>query len=281
MLKPVGWEKNPAVGSTAMQFEFKTIQLESDNAVWKLTINRPENLNALNLQVLSEMGEALRLISEMSFEDAKALVITGAGQKAFVAGADIKEMSALSADEAVQFSRKGQSVFQELELMKIPVIAAVNGFALGGGLELALGCDFIFASENAKLGFPEVSLGLIPGFGGTVRLSRAVGLRKARELIFTGDMITATEAQTLGLVSRVVPQAELQQAVTHRLEAILNKGPLAVCSAKKTIQGAWDMQIDEAMLMEADQFGELFHSEDTREGMKAFVEKRKAKFTGQ
>lgn len=263
-----------------MQFEYKTIQLESENGVWKLTVNRPESLNALNIQVLSEMAEALRLISEMAFDDAKALVITGSGQKAFVAGADIKEMSGLNSEEAVQFSRKGQSVFHELELMKIPVIAAVNGFALGGGLELALGCDFIFASESAKMGFPEVSLGLIPGFGGTVRLARAIGLRKARELIFSGDIITAQDALQFGLVNKVVPQAELMAAVMKRLENILNKGPIAVSAAKKSVQAAWDLQIDEALQMEAEQFGELFQTEDTQEGMKAFVEKRKAQFTG-
>ncbi len=133
-----------------MPFEYKTIVLSSENSVWKLQINRPESLNALNLLVLSEMGEALRVISEMDFEDAKALIITGQGEKAFVAGADIKEMASLSAEEATQFSKKGQSVFSELELMKIPVIAAVNGFALGGGLELALGCDFMFASEMRR-----------------------------------------------------------------------------------------------------------------------------------
>ncbi len=264
-----------------MQFEYKTIQLQSENAIWRLTINRPESLNALNLLVLSEMGEALRFISEMGFEDARALVITGSGTKAFVAGADIKEMASLSASEAVQFSKKGQSVFSELELIKIPVIAAINGFALGGGLELALGCDFIFAADHAKMGFPEVSLSLIPGFGGTVRLARAVGLRKARELIFTGDMLTAEDALRSGLVNKVVPQAELLSSVNKRLEAILNKGPVAVQAAKKTMQVAWDMQIDDALDMEAEQFGELFETQDSREGMKAFMEKRKAQFTGQ
>jgi enoyl-CoA hydratase len=263
-----------------MQFDFKTIQLESVNSIWKLIINRPDSLNALNLQVLSEMGEALRLISEMSFEDARALIITGSGQKAFVAGADIKEMASLSADEATQFSKKGQSVFYELELMRIPVIAAVNGFALGGGLELALGCDFIYASDNAKMGLPEVSLGLIPGFGGTVRLSRAVGLRKARELIFSGDLITAAEAQLFGLVNKVFPQSDLMTQVMKRIESILSKGPMAVSAAKKSVQAAWDLQIDDALEMEAEQFGELFETEDSKEGMKAFIEKRKAQFTG-
>lgn len=263
-----------------MGSEYKTILLESENAVWKLTINRPESLNALNLQVLSEMADAIRLISEMAFDDAKALIITGSGQKAFVAGADIKEMSSLSTEDALQFARKGQSVFHELNLLKIPVIAAVNGFALGGGLELALGCDFIYAADTAKMGLPEVSLGLIPGFGGTVRLARAVGMRRAREMIFTGDMISAAEGLQYGLVNKVVAQAELMPAVMKRLESILNKGPIAIGVAKKSMQAAWDMQIDEALQMEAEHFGELFQTEDTVEGMKAFVEKRKAQFTG-
>ncbi|MFN8790439.1 MAG: enoyl-CoA hydratase/isomerase family protein [Bdellovibrionales bacterium] len=264
-----------------MAHEYKTLTLKSDHAIWTLTINRPDSLNALNLQVLNEMGEALRFISEMKYEDARALIITGSGAKAFVAGADIKEMAALSSDEAVQFAKKGQSVFHELELLKIPVIAAVNGFALGGGLELALSCDFIFASDNAKLGLPEVSLGLIPGFGGTVRLSRAVGLRKARELIFSGDMITAQEALAMGLVNRVVPQAELLPTVQKRLESILSRGPIAVGRAKASIQATWDLQIDEAMVCEADHFGHLFDTEDTREGLTAFLEKRKAAFKGE
>lgn len=264
-----------------MTNEFKTLTLENKNSIWTMTVNRPESLNALNLQVLNEMGEALRFISEMKHEDARALIVTGAGTKAFVAGADIKEMSALSSDEATQFSRKGQSVFHELELLKIPVIAAVNGFALGGGLELALSCDFIYASENAKMGLPEASLGLIPGFGGTVRLARAIGLRKARELIFTGDMINAQEALQMGLVNKVVPQAELLATVNARMETILSRGPIAVGQAKNSIQSTWDLQIDEAMAYEAQHFGQLFETEDTQEGMKAFIEKRKAVFKGE
>lgn len=263
-----------------MASDYKTILLESENSIWKLTINRPESLNALNSQVLTEMGEALRLISEMSFEDAKALIITGSGAKAFVAGADIKEMSVLNPDEAVQFARKGQSVFHELNLLQIPVIAAVNGFALGGGLELALACDFIYAADNAKMGLPEVSLGLIPGYGGTVRLSRAVGMRRARELVFSGDMLTASEAFQYGLVNKVVPQAELIPAVMKRLEGILSKSPTAVGIAKKSLNAAWDLQIDEALQMEAEQFSEAFQTEDRQEGVKAFMEKRKAEFKG-
>lgn len=261
--------------------EYKTLKIDNKNGVWTLMVNRPDSLNALNMQVLNEMGEALRAISEMSFEDAKALIVTGSGEKAFVAGADIKEMSHLSSDEALQFSRKGQSVFHELQLLKIPVIAAVNGFALGGGLELALACDFIYASDTAKMGLPEVSLGLIPGFGGTVRLSRAVGVRRAREMIYSGDMMTAAEALHYGLVNKVVPLAELMATVQKRLDTILSKGPVAVGMAKKSIQGTWDMQIDEALAFEAELFGELFQTEDTKEGLKAFMEKRKAQFKGE
>ena len=238
-----------------MNLDYQTIKLESkDNGVWVLTINRPESLNALNMQVLNDMADALRQISEVDFETAKALVITGAGEKAFVAGADIKEMLDMSNEQAVAFAQKGQSVFHELNLLKIPVIAAVNGFALGGGLELALGCDFMIASDNAKFGLPEVSLGLIPGFGGTVRLTRAVGIRKARELTFTGEMIKADEALRLGIVSQVVPQSELMMAVNKKLEMIISKSPLAVSKAKLSINQAFDLETEKALENEVEIF---------------------------
>lgn len=264
-----------------MNLDYQTIKLEQkENAVWVLTIHRPESLNALNGQVLNEMAEGIRQISEMDYESAKALIITGAGDKAFVAGADIKEMMDMTADQAQQFAKKGHSVFHELNLLKIPVIAAVNGFALGGGLELALGCDFIIASDNAKFGLPEVSLGLIPGFGGTVRLARAVGIRKARELTFTGEMIKADEAFNLGLVSAVVPQNELMMAVHKKIDMILAKSPLAIGKAKQSINQAFDLETEKALANEADIFGGLFGSFDTVEGTKAFVEKRKPSFKG-
>lgn len=264
-----------------MNLDYQTIKLESkENGVWVLTINRPESLNALNMQVLNDMADALRQISEVDFETAKALVITGAGEKAFVAGADIKEMLDMSNEQAVAFAQKGQSVFHELNLLKIPVIAAVNGFALGGGLELALGCDFMIASDNAKFGLPEVSLGLIPGFGGTVRLTRAVGIRKARELTFTGEMIKADEALRLGIVSQVVPQSELMMAVNKKLEMIIAKSPLAVSKAKLSINQAFDLETEKALENEAEIFGGLFGSFDTTEGTKAFTEKRKPVFKG-
>lgn len=264
-----------------MSFDYQNIKLEAkENGVWTLTLNRPEALNALSMPLLNEMGDALRQLSEMDFDHAKALVITGSGAKSFVAGADIKEMIDMNTDQAHAFAEKGQSIFQELNLLKIPVIAAVNGFALGGGCELALGCDFIIASDNAKFGLPEVSLGLIPGFGGTVRLLQAVGMRKAKELTFTGEMISADEAKRLGLVSDVVPQAELMAAVDQKIAMMLTKSPLAIASSKKSILEAYNLEIDGALKNEADIFSVLFESEDTKEGTKAFLEKRKPQFKG-
>lgn len=263
-----------------MSFDFKTISLTSDGAVWTLTINRPQALNALNGDVLSEMSEALRFIGETPFENARALIVTGAGEKAFVAGADIKEISELNEESALLFAQRGQSVFHELSLLKIPAIAAVNGFALGGGCELALACDFIIASENAKFGLPEVTLGLIPGFAGTVRLSRAVGIRRARELTFTGDMISAEDARAYGLVNRVVPAAQLMTATKEIVGRIMQRAPMAVAFAKKSINRTWDMEVEEGQKFEAETFSELFVTEDVREGTKAFIEKRKPQFKG-
>lgn len=264
------------------EFSYKTIQIEiKEDKIWILSIQRPEALNALNGAVLNEMADVLRQIGEINFENARALVITGSGEKAFVAGADIKEIAELNEENAFAFAQKGQSIFHELNHLKIPVIAAVNGFALGGGLELALGCDFIYASENAKFGLPEVSLGLIPGFGGTVRLARAVGIRKARELIYTGDMINAQEALSLGLVNKVVPAAELMNTVMKTVNTIISRGPVAVAAAKRSINQTYELDIDEAQKTEAQYFAELFSSEDVREGTRAFIEKRKPTFKGQ
>lgn len=264
-----------------MAYEYQNIKLESrENGLWLLTLNRPEALNALNSALLNELADACRQLSEMSLEDAKALIITGAGEKSFVAGADIKEMLDMNEDQALQFGKRGQSIFHEFNLLKIPVVAAVNGFALGGGLELALACDFIIASENAKFGLPEVSLGLIPGFGGTVRLARAVGIRKARELTYTGEMITAPQALELGLVNQVVPLAELMPATLKKIEMILQRSPLAVAEAKKSINQGYDLETEAALENEAQIFGSLFTSEDTKEGTRAFAEKRKPVFKG-
>lgn len=263
-----------------MSFDFKTIHLKNDGPLWTLTIDRPQALNALNAQVLTEMGEAFRAIGEFPFDNARALVITGSGEKAFVAGADIKEIAELDEEKALTFAQRGQSVFHELNLLKIPVIAAVNGFALGGGCELALACDFIVASENAKFGLPEVTLGLIPGFAGTVRLSRAVGIRRARELTFTGDMISAADAKTFGLVNHVVPQADLMPTVRKIVDKIFERAPQAVALAKRSINRTWDMEVEEGQKFEAETFAELFVTEDVREGTRAFIEKRKPQFRG-
>lgn len=262
-------------------FEYQNIKLEAkDNGIWHLVLNRPQALNALNTEMLNEIADALRQLSEMDFDNAKALVITGNGEKSFVAGADIKEMLDMNIEQAKRFANKGQSIFHELNLLKIPVIAAVNGFSLGGGCELALACDFIIASQNAKFGLPEVSLGLIPGFGGTVRLLQAVGIRKAKEMTFTGEMITADEAYRLGLVSQVVPQAELFAAVDKKIEMMLKQSPLAISQAKKSIVEAYAQEVEKALNNEAQIFAELFESADTKEGTKAFSEKRKPAFTG-
>jgi enoyl-CoA hydratase len=264
-----------------IDFNFKALQIDiKDNGVWILSVHRPEALNALNALVLNEMADALRQIGEIDFENARALIITGSGDKAFVAGADIKEIAELNEDQAYAFAQRGQSIFHELNLLKIPVIAAVNGFALGGGLELALGCDFIFASDNAKFGLPEVGLGLIPGFGGTVRLARAVGIRKAREMTFTGDILSAQEALDVGLVNKVVPQAELMNAVMKTVNTILTRGPIAVAAAKRSINQSYELDVDQAQKTEAQHFAELFSTQDVREGTRAFVEKRKPAFKG-
>jgi enoyl-CoA hydratase len=265
-----------------MSFKFQTLKVETNgDGVWILKVNRPEAMNALNSQVLNEFAEFFRTIGEMDYENARALIITGEGEKAFVAGADIREISELSEDQAQGFAERGQSIFHEISHLKIPVIAAINGFALGGGLELALACDFIIASENAKMGLPEVTLGLIPGFGGTVRLFSAIGLRKARELTFTGDMLTAAEALNWGLVNQVVPQNQLLETCRGIVQKILQRAPLAVSRAKESINKAWDLDIDEAQKTEARHFADLFRGSDVREGTKAFLEKRKPHFKGQ
>lgn len=257
------------------------VQLSFADKIATLTIQRPEALNALNHQVLEELSQHIEAIQGKSFSEVRAVIITGSGEKAFVAGADIKEINQLDPASAKKFADKGQSLFRRIEALKVPVVAAVNGFALGGGLELALACDFILASENAKFGLPEVSLGLIPGFGGTVRLSRIVGLNRAREIIFTGDMIPAALALDIGLANKVVPLAELLPTAKKIIDSICSRGPLAVAAAKRSVLKCFDLDLDAAMACEAGEFAKLFESKDVKEGTSAFVEKRKANFTGQ
>jgi len=258
--------------------EFKYIQLENTEGVTTLTINRREAMNSLNSAVLAELECALY---ELDLDAAvKVVVITGAGEKAFVAGADIKEMSEMSSFEGHTFGRTGQRVMLFIEKMKKPVIAAVNGFALGGGLELALACDFIYASEKAKVGFPEVGLGIMPGFGGTQNLARLIGPNKAKELIFTGRIITARKAQEWGIVNEVFAPEELMTKALETAREIVGKGTLGVGYGKDSITNGLNMAKEDGFRYEASLFGVLFSTEDQREGMGAFLEKRKAEFRG-
>ena len=258
--------------------EYKYLLHETNDGIATLTINRPKALNALNSSVLSELECAL---FELDLDAAiKVAVITGAGEKAFVAGADIKEMSNLSSFTAHAFMRAGQRVMLFIEKMKKPVIAAVNGFALGGGLELALACDFAYASEKAKFGLPEVGLGIMPGFGGTQNLARLIGPNKAKELIFTGKMITAQKALAWGIVNEVFAPERLMEKTLETAREIADKGTLGVRYGKDSIVSGLNMAKEDGFRYEASLLGVLFSTEDQREGMGAFVEKRKAEFKG-
>jgi enoyl-CoA hydratase len=255
-----------------------TVLLERDEAIVTLTLNRPDKLNALSVELVTELA---RIVNELGADaSVRCAIVTGAGEKAFAAGADIAAMAGMTPQQAKHFADLGHRVGAALEALHFPVIAAVNGFALGGGCEIALACDFIYASDKAKLGQPEVNLGVIPGFGGTQRLARRVGDAKARELCMTGDAIPADEALRIGLVNAVVPHAELLPRVREVAKKIASKGPLAIAAAKRVIARGADVPLSVANELEATAFSALFGSEDQREGMKAFVEKRPAKFTG-
>ncbi len=256
---------------------YETIVYDAQDGIAVVTVNRPDKLNALSRKVVAELTRAFDSLEK---DGVVAAILTGAGEKAFVAGADIKEMADLGPAGAKAFSDAGHRLGYAIELAPCPVIAAVNGFALGGGCELALSCDFIYASENARFGQPEVNLGLMPGFGGTQRLARRIGLSKARELVYTGDNIKAAEAERLGLVNGVVPQAELMGHVRSIAEKIASKAPLAVAASKRVMARAADADLVIANELEATAFSALFGSEDMREGTRAFMEKRAAKFSG-
>lgn len=243
-----------------------------------ITLNRPDVLNALNKKTLLELGRALDEADACG--DLRALVITGAGEKAFVAGADIAEMKSLAPAEAEEFSRLGHKVMDRIEELRLPVIGAVNGFALGGGLELALACDFIYASDNARLGLPETSLGLIPGFGGTTRLGRRVGVSMAREMIYTARQLKADEALQVGLVNRVVAQESLVDEVVKLADKLAKNGPYAVSMAKRILLENMDADHSTANLCEQHSFGLIFGTKDHEEGIAAFLEKRKPSFQG-
>lgn len=255
------------------------IKTETADGTALVTVSREKALNALNQGVLEELRTAFQ---DLSGDAAvRSVILTGAGDKAFVAGADIAAMAKMSPDEAGRFAQLGHEAMSAVQNCRKPVIAAVNGFALGGGLELALSCDFIYASEKAKFGLPEVGLGLYPGFGGTQRLSRAIGPNRARELIFTGRMIGAAEAIAWGIVNQIVAPEGLLDAVRQTAAEINQKGPVAIRLAKQVINEGKDEPLQRGLDLERDIFPKCFESEDLKEGLAAFLEKRKPEFKGQ
>ncbi len=257
---------------------FNHILFEVEEGVAIITINRPKVLNALNSEVLCELREAINKVSED--ENIRCAIITGAGEKAFVAGADIAQMRDFNPLQAKSFAKLGQDVMFEIENCPKVVIACVNGYALGGGLELAMACDFIYASENAKLGQPEINLAVTPGFGGTQRLSRLVGKAKAKELCLTGNMIDAKEAQSIGLVCKVFPPDKLLEETKKIAKLIASKGLVALREIKYAINHGVDLDLVSGCVIERDAFSACFASPDQKEGMSAFLEKRKAEFRG-
>ena len=257
---------------------YETLLVEKKDNIAVVTINRPKVLNALNITVIEELE---RVFNEFKSDpEVKAVILTGAGEKAFVAGADISGLVELNAIEGKRFAERGQKVFNLIENLGKPVIAAINGYALGGGCELAMACHIRVASENAKLGQPEVNLGIIPGYGGTQRLPRLIGKGRAMELILTGRMVDANEAYQMGLVNKVVPQDKLLEEAINMAKTILSKGPLAVKYAMEAINRGLEVTLEEGLKIEADLFGICCATEDKTEGTKAFLEKRKPNFKG-
>lgn len=250
------------------------INYEAESAVAVLTINRPKALNALNSAVLDEINEA---IDAVDLNTIRALIITGAGEKSFVAGADIGEMSTLTKEQGEAFGKKGNDVFRKIETLPIPVIAAVNGFALGGGCELSMACDIRICSENAVFGQPEVGLGITPGFGGTQRLARTVGVGMAKQLIYTARNIKSAEALRIGLVNAVYPLEELMPAAKKMAGMIASNAPIAVRNCKKAINYGLQTDIDNALVIEEKLFGDCFETEDQKYGMAFFLDRNKEK----
>jgi enoyl-CoA hydratase len=259
-----------------MSLNFETLQWKQEAGAGYLTINRPQVLNALNAQVLKELEQAVAYVRTSNL---RALVIAGAGEKAFVAGADISQMSSLRPQEALEFARLGQKVTTMLETLPQLTIARVQGFALGGGCELAMACDVVIASKKARFGQPEVNLGLVPGFGGTQRLVRRVGLPVALDILCAGRNLSGEEAASLGLVSRCAEPEELDAAVEMVLKGIMKAGPLAIAETKRLTRSAYDCSLTAGLAAEASAFAAGFDGDEAKEGMKAFVEKRPASFT--
>lgn len=255
---------------------FETLRFEAANGVGILSINRPQKLNALNIQVLRELKSCL---SEIHLLPLRGLILTGEGEKAFIAGADISEMKPMTTGEANAFSELGQQVTVLFESLPFPTIAAVNGFALGGGFEMAMSCDFIFATTNAVFGLPEVKLGLIPGFGGTVRLIRIVGERRAKELIFSGRNISCDEASTFGIALELFQsKAELMEGCQKWFSVTNTNSRYAISRAKHAIRISSEDEIKSSLILEREEFGNIFQTSEMIEGTTAFIEKRKANF---
>ena len=252
---------------------YEHLKIEQNGAVTTLTISAPKSLNALNSTILGELNDALDKLPA----NTRVLIITGDGEKSFVAGADISEMAHLSLNEGTAFGKKGANVFRKIETLPIPVIAAVNGFALGGGCEIAMACDIRICSSNARFGQPEVGLGIIPGFSGTYRLAKLVGMGMAKQLIFTGRNIKAKEALRIGLVNAVYESDELMGAAMKMAKGIAKQAPIAIRQSKKAINEGLELGMDDAVALEAKLFGECFETEDQRYGMAFFLDKNKEK----
>lgn len=258
---------------------FETILLDRrDEGFVVITLNRPDKLNALNIKLLHELHEAIGSIA--SEPSVRGVIITGSGEKAFAAGADIAELNKLDESTGEEYSRRGHAAFSAIERLPVPVIAAVNGFALGGGCELAMACHIRLASERAKFGQPEVNLGIIPGFGGTQRLTRLVGVARAIEYNLTGDMIDAQTAERIGLANHVYPPEQLMDKAVEMMLKIIAKGPIAIERALRAVVEGADLSIEQGVALEARLFGEICGTKDFKEGTSAFLEKRPAEFHG-
>ncbi len=257
---------------------YENIILNVEKGIATLTFNRPKALNALNGDLLNELADALEKVD--ADEEIRVLVLTGAGEKSFVAGADITELATFNALQAKVFAKKGHQIIGRLQSLSIPVIAAVNGFALGGGSEMALACDFIYASENAMFGLPEINLGIIPGFGGTQRLPRLIGANKAKEMIFTGKMVKADEAEKMGLVNKVLAPEALMEETMKTAGQIAAKGKVSLRAAKQAVNSGLNVDLATGCQIEVDSFSLCMASEDSKEGTGAFLEKRKPEFKG-
>ena len=261
---------------------YETLEIEDRGSARIIRINRPKALNALNPTVIAELGRELGSVADQLARgdwSVRGLILTGGGDKAFVAGADIASMAEMSPEQARSFAKAGHGVGDAIASLSVPVIAAVNGFALGGGCELALACDFIVAGARAKFGQPEVKLGVIPGFGGTQRMLRRIGIARALELCMTGDMIDANEAVRIGLANRVV-ETELLDTCVGLIETMAKMGPLAVAAAKRVIHRGAELPLADANRLEVESFAALFSTADQREGMRAFLDKRAPQYTG-